>query len=135
MPALTHTNTDVQAVQVVCRKCAGTQIYNLLKILVVCRKCRKRMKNEQNFPSKKYTCFSMFYALYIGYLFIYNIYYLIYLNILNSNNNNSNLLKAVACTLPEHQLVLPEHLFNRIMVNLHRINIQYIKIIKQNGEF
>ena len=107
MPALTHTNTDVQAAQVVCRKCAGTQIYNLLKILIVCRMRRKLKENEQNFPSKKYTCFSMFYALYIGYLFIYNIYYL---NYLNSNNNNSNLLKAVACTLPAHQLVLPAHL-------------------------
>ena len=41
MPALTHTNTDVQAVQVVCRKCAGTQIYNLLKILIVFRMIRK----------------------------------------------------------------------------------------------
>jgi len=121
-----------------CRQCAGNvqvmNIYNLLKILTVCMMCIKRMEIEQKLPQDYKPCFLVVSHLFYWVSFIYYLYYLHIMHIVHTNNNNSKLHIDLSCTLPAHQLLLPAHLFNRTMVNPHRINIQYIKIIKQKGE-
>jgi len=128
---------DVQADQVKTKKCAGIQIYNLLKILFLCMMSRKCREKWQNFSHENKLCFFGFSYMFRRILFIYYIlYYMHILHILHSNKNFNGLQKAFPCTLPAHEVCLPAHFHPGLRLNYYYnlFDLQICRDLKPHPE-